>query len=307
MRYSRANRTLPVLLMVLIFWSCEDDGIEQSSFTDPRDNKTYKAIKVGGTKWMAEDLHFNDSTTFSYQQSLNICPPGWSMPAEEDWIKLCNYFGGYVYDGQDIGDPKKAHDRMQNEFNIEQGYDWMYYWTSSPAWVDVPSMRSSLFIFTNEVVEYGFTLVSSKMRCRCINREKQKTSDVIEFRLDEGNTLRYDFYSFQQPEMSDEIYFIIHRKIEGKVLVDRVVLGAKLPAKFIGENDQAIEASSATLQYEFNDKGTFDSVIRSFSSDLDFKLLFTFFDGKKVEGTFSGTSYDGVVIEDGYFELALIP
>jgi hypothetical protein len=227
------------------------------------------------------------------------------VPTEEDWIELCNYFGGYVYDGQDIGNPKKAHDRMRDEFKIEQGYDWLYYWTSSPAWVDVPSIRSSLFVFTGEVVEYGASLVSTKMRCRCINRQQEETSDVIEFKYEDGNALRYDFYSFQQQGNDDEIYFIVHRKIEGKVLEDRVVLGAKLPTKPVSENDQAVEASSASLEHHFNDKGTFDGVGWSFSSALDFKLHFTFFDGNKVKGTFSGTSYDGVVIEEGYFELVL--
>lgn len=289
------------LFVALLCWSCGEDGVEHLTLTDERDGQMYEVIKVEGVNWMAEDLRFNDNPAFSYQQALNACPPGWSMPTDEDWIKLCEYFGGYVYNGQDIGNPQQAYDRMVKEFNAsEVGF----YWTSSLAWLDAPSIRSSIFSFTGEVVEYGANLVTFKLPCRCIKREKEETSDVIGFQMN-GSQKRYDFYSFQNSEYSDGIYFIVHRKVEGAVLVDRITLSAQLPEEMIGEGDPAIEATQASIANYYNDTSPFDGGGWILSTDEDLTINYTFYDGTTVRGTFSGTTDTAVGIGEGYFELSL--
>lgn len=78
--------------------------LEYGEFTDSRDNRTYKTINIGHTKWMAENLQFDTdssvcfggyhgNTSFScmrygkfygYEDALNACPEGWRLPTKEE-------------------------------------------------------------------------------------------------------------------------------------------------------------------------------------------------------------------------------
>jgi uncharacterized protein (TIGR02145 family) len=88
----------------------------------------YRTVKIGSQHWMAENLKtkwFNNSdeiveanssqlwnTTYYYQPKLcfsdesiyydgnvvidsrNVCPTGWHIPSEKEWMKLVDYLGG---------------------------------------------------------------------------------------------------------------------------------------------------------------------------------------------------------------------
>lgn len=108
------------------------------TFTDSRDGKTYKWVKIGTQTWMAENLaylpvvnpitsvsgtepryyvyDYNGSditiakqkanystygTLYNWAASKAACPPGWHLPKAEEWIALKNYLvaNGYNYDG----------------------------------------------------------------------------------------------------------------------------------------------------------------------------------------------------------------
>jgi len=123
--------------------SCEkDDNIEPSggtleagTFTDNRDSKTYKWVKIGEQVWMAENLaytgsgiqHITDKNEWKnnfdydawcyYEYNENYgniygvlyqweaakwaCPKGWHLPTAEEWTQLENYLkeNAYSYDG----------------------------------------------------------------------------------------------------------------------------------------------------------------------------------------------------------------
>lgn len=80
------------------------------TFTDPRDGKVYKIIKIGGQVWLAENLNFavqdswcydNNSENcqiygrlYTWDAAMNACPEGWHLPSEYDWGKLVNFLGG---------------------------------------------------------------------------------------------------------------------------------------------------------------------------------------------------------------------
>ena len=87
---------------------------QSSSFVDSRDGKEYKTVKIGEQVWMAENLahkpKFQNSWIYNNDESspnlnLNgylcdwlaanhVCPVGWHLPSENEWMELINYLGG---------------------------------------------------------------------------------------------------------------------------------------------------------------------------------------------------------------------
>ncbi len=85
----------------------EDAGI----FTDHRDGKCYKWIKIGSQIWMAENLNYLSSSgswcyddlisncniygrLYDWETAMTACPIGWHLPSSEEWESLTLYLGG---------------------------------------------------------------------------------------------------------------------------------------------------------------------------------------------------------------------
>ncbi|MDB4583541.1 fibrobacter succinogenes major paralogous domain-containing protein [Draconibacterium sp.] len=106
---------------------------EVGTFTDSRDSKIYKTVKIGSQTWMAENLAFlpsvsppteesydyahyyvygyngkNTSTAkethnyktygvlYNWQAANEACPAGWHLPSDEEWKQLEKSVGSYV-------------------------------------------------------------------------------------------------------------------------------------------------------------------------------------------------------------------
>jgi uncharacterized protein (TIGR02145 family) len=129
------NRTVIISFLVISIIGCNNGNDIQpfepsftkleypdtlTTFTDPRDSRTYYQISIGDQVWMAENLSFNAGGAigytvndeenypgyqdvygllYSYNEAKDACPPGWRLPSDEDWKVLEARFGMTEYIG----------------------------------------------------------------------------------------------------------------------------------------------------------------------------------------------------------------
>lgn len=91
-----------------------EERIEELSeyFTDSRDGKVYRTVKIGGATWMAENLNYNPRAgkswcagnskrlcarygkLYDWETAKDICPEGWHLPSRREWGGLGEAAGG---------------------------------------------------------------------------------------------------------------------------------------------------------------------------------------------------------------------
>lgn len=102
---------IPIIIMgIILFIDCSSSKrtvdnfeTETGSFTDSRDGKTYKTVKIADQWIMAENLAYkpdsgnfwgyenNDSNLLIYgylydwETAMNIAPVGWHLPSRKEW------------------------------------------------------------------------------------------------------------------------------------------------------------------------------------------------------------------------------
>lgn len=69
-------------------------------FKDFRDNKIYRAVKIGNQTWMAENMGYEtnsskcseycstDGRLYTWDDAKNVCPNGWHLPDTTEWKNL---------------------------------------------------------------------------------------------------------------------------------------------------------------------------------------------------------------------------
>ena len=130
-----------------------------STFTDTRDGKTYRIVKLGEQIWMAENLNYemDDGVKswcngnkqencdkygrlYTYKSATYACPPGWRLPEVEEWPERGN--GGHPaflnyavvgwYGGKDtygFSILPAGNYSAKSQYFFEPGGGTTYFWT----------------------------------------------------------------------------------------------------------------------------------------------------------------------------------
>jgi len=90
---------------------CKNSKKQFGTFTDPRDGKVYKTVKIGNQVWLAENLAYEEPNSrcydnnpancakygklYDWNTAIKSCPSGWHLPSEKEWRTLVNIFTGH--------------------------------------------------------------------------------------------------------------------------------------------------------------------------------------------------------------------
>jgi uncharacterized protein (TIGR02145 family) len=103
--FSNMKKTTLALLLICAAVFAQQKG----TFTDSRDKKTYKTVKIKIHTWLAENLNYDDKSAkcyenkpenckkygrlYNHEAAEKACPKGWRLPRDEDWMRLVEYAG----------------------------------------------------------------------------------------------------------------------------------------------------------------------------------------------------------------------
>jgi len=123
-----------------------------STFTDPRDGKVYRTVKIGNQVWMAENLNYNASGSryyednpangdkygrlYDWETAKKACPPGWHLPSYDEWKTLVDFAGGKKIAGKKLkaknGWNENGNGTDEYGFSaLPSGYAWDGFFTDA--------------------------------------------------------------------------------------------------------------------------------------------------------------------------------
>ncbi len=177
-------------------------SIRNGVFTDLRDGKRYKTIKIGNQTWMAENLNFEIAgfsrccmcyeddpangekygRLYPWEIAKKACPSGWHLPSKDEWEVMTAYIGGANTEGRML----KATSGWYNNGNGEDDYGFSampggfgkfdgcfyyvdiygYWWSSTEHYSNSAYYRS--MYYDHEVASWGNNNKGYLLSVRCV-------------------------------------------------------------------------------------------------------------------------------------------
>jgi len=175
---------------------------QTGTFTDMRDGKVYKTVKIGDQIWLAENLSYkpdsgkywvyennngevlNYGYLYNWETATHVCPTTWHLPSDAEWTTLTDHLGGETLAGGKLKATTtwkyNTYGSATNEsgfgalptgyrYYVDGTFDRLsertYFWTSTPNTKGTAFTRL-LRYFDNEVDRAGyFCAFGYSVRC----------------------------------------------------------------------------------------------------------------------------------------------
>ena len=179
-----------------------------SILTDPRDGKTYPTVQLGSRCWMQKNLDYGTAIPSTIPQTDNclperylhpsalvlpsscyqwdelmtyettggsrgLCPPGWHVPLESEWMNLQELYLGASQAGRPLQDTVlngfRALQRGINYMNSSWSFDGFatFFWTSSE-WNTQHAVSHGMNVVNHSVSFYNSSKANAfPVRCIC--------------------------------------------------------------------------------------------------------------------------------------------
>ncbi len=156
-----------IFLLTICCWVTMSNMAQNSIegiFTDYRDGKEYRWIRIVSQTWLAENLSYEKKGSWCYdneakncikygrlytwEAAKSACPLGWHLPSDKEWNILIEHLGGWKIAGDklkdfaywgiyDVDDKKKSGFDARPAGSCYEGFDFKYlklhsfWWTST--------------------------------------------------------------------------------------------------------------------------------------------------------------------------------